>query len=64
MDTESGILEVTATRQRVVVLTVDGAYPGEGQYELRRGTRVAVDKFSCKRQGHQAAPSRITNSLP
>jgi hypothetical protein len=27
---------------------VDGAYPGEGQYELRRGTRVAVDKFSLR----------------
>jgi hypothetical protein len=27
---------------------VDGAYPGEGQYELRRGTRVAVDKFGLR----------------
>jgi hypothetical protein len=49
MDTESGILGVAATRQRMEVLTVDGAYPGEGQYELRRDTRVAVDKFGCKR---------------
>ena len=38
-----------ATSQRVMVLTVDGAYPGESQYELRRGTRVASDKFGCKR---------------
>jgi hypothetical protein len=27
---------------------VDGTCPGEGQYELRRGTRVAVDKFGLR----------------
>ena len=40
---------MATTSKRAVVLTVDGAYPGESQYELRRGTRVAVDKFGCKR---------------
>lgn len=47
----------------MVVLTVDGTYPREGQYDLRRGTRVAVDNFGCKRQGHQAVTSRITKVL-
>jgi len=63
MNTESGILGVATTSKRETVLTADGTYPGESQYELRRGTGVAVDKFGCKRLGHQTVPSRITDVL-
>lgn len=27
---------------------VDGAHPGESYYDLRRGTRAAVDKFDLR----------------